>query len=282
MSADMPTVTFADGRTVPALGLGTYQIGMNGATIADGVRAIRHGVDLGMSLIDTAELYGEGHAEQVVGEAVKGIRDQVFLVSKVHPENASRSGVVEACERSLKHLGVDRLDLYLLHWKSDFPLAETLEAFERLKADGKVARWGVSNFDVGDMEALSKLPNGGNVMANQVLYNLSHRGIEYDMASWSQERRIPIMAYSPLDEGRLLNHPELRRIADDCGATPAQVAIAFILRTGNVVAIPKSSCVQRVTENHGSAKLALTKDHIAALDKAFPPPNRKVPLELGW
>lgn len=282
MSVDLPTVTFADGRTVPAIGLGTYQIGAEGATVAEGVRALKHGIDLGMTLIDTAELYGTGHAEQVVGEALKGIREQVFLVSKVHPKNASRSGTLQACERSLKHLAVEQIDLYLLHWKSDFPLADTVEALERLKADGKIARWGVSNFDIEDIEAMAQLPGGTNVMANQVLYNLLHRGIEYDMASWSRQRKIPLMAYSPLEEGRLLRYPELVRIANICGATPAQVAIAFILKTSNIIAIPKSSSVERVTENYKAARLVLTDEVMAALNKAFPPPSRKVPLELGW
>ncbi|TJV46094.1 MAG: aldo/keto reductase [Mesorhizobium sp.] len=282
MSGDLPTVTFADGNVVPALGLGTYQIGANGATVAEGVRALKHGVDLGMKLIDTAELYGTGHAEQVVGEAVKGVRDEVFLVSKVHPKNASKRGTVEACERSLKHLAVEQIDLYLLHWKSECSLLDTVESLERLKSDGKIAKWGVSNFDVDDMEDLAKLPSGSNVMANQVLYNLLHRGIEYDLTSWCNQRSIPVMAYSPLEEGRLLHHPELRRIADGCGATPAQVAIAFILRTRNIIAIPKSSSVERVTENYRAAKLVLSDDVVAALNKAFPPPMQKVPLELGW
>jgi diketogulonate reductase-like aldo/keto reductase len=279
--SDIPCVTFPDGRAVPLLGLGTYQIGAAGVAVADGVRALKHGIDLGMTVIDTAELYGSGHAEQVVGQAVKGIRDRVFIVSKVHPKNASRGGTVQACERSLKHLGIDRIDLYLLHWKSEFPLEDTIEALEHLKGDGKIARWGVSNFDVDDLEALATLPDGGNVMANQVLYNLLHRGIEYDMTDWSRQRNIPLMAYSPLEEGRLLPHPELLRIAAACGATPAQVAIAFIL-SRNIIAIPKSSSVARVTENHGSTKLVLSKEDLAALDKAFPPPNHKVPLELGW
>jgi len=235
-----------------------------------------------MSLIDTAELYGEGHAEEVVGQALKGIRDQVFLVSKVHPRNASRLGTVEACERSLERLGVEQLDLYLLHWKSDIPLVETIEAFEQLQASGKIARWGVSNFDVDDLEAMANLPNGRHAMANQVLYNLHHRGIEYDLRSWSEKRSMPLMAYSPLGEGQLLHDPEVRRVASACGATPAQVAIAFILKTNNIIVIPKSSSVERITENHGAAKLALTEEAIAALDKAFPPTDRKVPLELGW
>lgn len=282
MSEGLPTVTFADGHTVPALGLGTYQIGAHGATVAEGVRALKHGIDLGMTVIDTAELYGTGHAEQVVSEAVTGVRGEVFLVSKVHPKNASRSGTVEACERSLKHLAVEQIDLYLLHWKSEFPLVDTVEALERLKTEGKIARWGVSNFDIGDMEMLAELPGGANVMANQVLYNLLHRGIEYDLATWSSERCIPVMAYSPLEEGRLLHHPQLRRIADSCGATPAQVAIAFILRSRNIIAIPKSSSAERVTENHKAAQLLLRDDVVAALNEAFPAPKQKVPLELGW
>ena len=282
MSADMPTVSFSDGRIVPALGLGTYQLGEGNSSVAESVRALKHGIDLGMTLIDTAELYGWGRAEEIVGEAIKGIRDEVFLVSKVHPKNASSTGTIEACERSLKFLKVDQIDLYLLHWKSDFPLADTVEALEKLRVDGKIARWGVSNFDVEDMETLSQLPGGGQIMANQVLYNLAHRGIEYDLTTWCAQRSIPIMAYSPLEEGRLVRHPELVQIAAVCGATPAQVAIAFLVSRGNVIAIPKSSSATRVAENVAAAKLLLSEDTIKALDRAFPPPTGKVPLELGW
>jgi diketogulonate reductase-like aldo/keto reductase len=282
MARGIPDVSFADGRTIPALGLGTYQIGSSGATVDEGVRALKHGIDLGIALIDTAELYGSGDAEKVVGQAIKSSRDRVFLVSKVHPNKASRAGTIEACERSLKNLAVDQIDLYLLHWKSSFPLPETVESLEQLKTDGKIARWGVSNFDVKDIDDMAELPHGGNVMANQVLYNLLHRGIEYDMTVWSQRKHIPLMAYSPLEEGRLLRNPELVRIAKSCNATPAQVAIAFILRTSNMIVIPKSSSVERVSENFRAAQLELSDDIVAALDTAFPAPTRKVPLELGW
>jgi diketogulonate reductase-like aldo/keto reductase len=281
MSMTIPTVTFPDGRVIPALGLGTYQIGANGASVRDGVRALRHGIDLGMTLIDTAELYGSGHAEQVVGEAIEGIRDRVFITSKVHPKNASRSATLEACERSLRQLNIEQLDLYLLHWKGEFPVPETIEALERLKSDGKIARWGVSNLDMDDLAVVEALPGGANLMTNQILYNLLHRSIEHDMLPWSRQRGVPLMAYSPLEEGRLLSHPQLVRIATDRGATAAQVAIAFILSKG-IVAIPKSSSVERVTENHAAAMLELGADDMAALDAAFPPPSGREPLELGW
>jgi diketogulonate reductase-like aldo/keto reductase len=244
------------------------------------VAALQLGLDLGLTLIDTAEMYADGGAEDVVGEAVAGRRDEVFLVSKVLPQNASRRGTVAACERSLKRLGTDRLDLYLLHWRGRHPLAETLAAFETLLSAGKVRNWGVSNFDVADMEELLQLRGGAGVATNQVLYNLTRRGIEYDLIPWCRERNVPIMAYSPIEQGRLLDHAELRRVAGQRGATPAQAALAWLLQHEGVIVIPKSSSTAHVRENRGSLDIGLTGEDLAALDRAFPAPRRKQPLEL--
>lgn len=247
----------------------------------DEVHALQTGIDLGMTLIDTAEMYADGGSEIVVGEAIKGRRDAVFLVSKVLPSNASRKGTLTACEASLKRLGTDRIDLYLLHWRGRYPLAETVAAFDQLKADGKIGAWGVSNFDVDDMEELLSVPGGGNVAANQVLYNLARRGIEFDLLPWSDRRGIPSMAYSPLDEGRLLRHTALARIAAVHDATAAQIALAFLLSRPNVIAIPKSGSAARVQENRKAADLNLTAEDWAALDAAFSPPTCKRPLEMS-
>lgn len=276
----LPEAAFPDGRRVAALGQGTWHMGESRASASDEVRALQIGIDHGMTLIDTAEMYADGGAETVVGEAIKGRRDTVFLVSKVLPSNASRSGTIAACEASLKRLGTDRIDLYLLHWRGRYRLAETVAAFEELRATGKIGAWGVSNFDVDDMEELLAVPGGGNVATNQVLYNLARRGIEFDLLPWSDRRGIPTMAYSPLDEGRLLRHPTLAQIAAAHGATAAQVALAFVLSRDNVVAIPKSGSPARVEENRKAADLKLTAEDVAALDAAFPPPPRKRPLEM--
>ena len=276
----MPQAALPDGRRVAALGQGTWHMGESRASAAEEVRALQTGIDLGMTLIDTAEMYADGGSETVVGEAARGRRDEVFLVSKVLPSNASRKGTVAACEASLKRLGTDRIDLYLLHWRGRFPLAETVAAFEELKAAGKIGAWGVSNFDVDDMEELMSVPGGENVATNQVLYNLARRGIEFDLLPWSSQRGIPAMAYSPLDEGRLLRHPALARIAAARGASAAQVALAFLLSRDNVVAIPKSGSPARVQENRKAADIELTAEEVAALDAAFPPPKRKSHLEM--
>lgn len=276
----LPEAALPDGRRIAALGQGTWHMGESRASAADEVRALQTGIDLGMTLIDTAEMYAAGGAETVVGEAIKGRSDAVFLVSKVLPSNASRSGTIAACETSLRRLGTERIDLYLLHWQGGYPLAETVAAFERLKADGKIGAWGVSNFDVDDMEELLSVPGGGNVATNQVLYNLARRGIEFDLLPWSDRRSIPTMAYSPLDEGRLLRHQTLAQIAAGHGATAAQVALAFVLSRDNVIAIPKSGSAARVVENRKAVDLRLTAEDRAALDAAFPPPPRKRPLEM--
>ena len=280
MSAKPHEITFPDGRSVPALGQGTWHMGESRAAAPAEVRALQAGIDLGMTLVDTAEMYADGGSEQVVGEAVRGRRDGVFLVSKVLPSNASRRGTIAACEASLKRLGTERIDLYLLHWRGRHPLADTVSAFEELKAAGKIAAWGVSNFDVDDMEELLSVEDGGNVTANQVLYNPARRGVEFDLLPWSARRGIATMAYSPLDEGRLVRHPALVRIAGSHGATAAQVALAFLLSRDHVIAIPKSSSPERVAENRKAADLVLPPEDIAALDAAFPPPKRKAPLAM--
>lgn len=277
---DIPTATLPSGISVPALGLGTWNMGEDSRKANIEIDSLKRGLDLGMTLIDTAEMYAEGGAERIVAEAIIGRRDETFLVSKVYPWNASRKGVIDACERSLARLGTDRLDLYLLHWRGEHPLAETVAGFEDLRRAGKVAAWGVSNFDLSDMEELMELPEGKNCAANQVLYNLSRRGIEYDLLPWCQERGIPVMAYSPIEQGRLARSVELIHIAKAYQATPAQVALAFLLERDGVIAIPKSANPERVAQNAEAAELEISEEDWAALDAAFPPPERKRPLEM--
>jgi len=277
---DVPTMLLPSGDPVPVLGQGTWGLGEDRARRPDEVRALRLGLDLGMTLIDTAEMYGDGAAEELVAEAVHGRRDDVFLTSKVLPEHATRRGTIEACERSLGHLKTDRLDLYLLHWRGRHPLAGTIEAFDALVAAGKIRHWGVSNFDVPDMDELDALPGGAAVTTNQVLYNLTRRGIEHDLLPWCRGRRIPIMAYSPIEQGRLLGHHELRRVANRHGATPAQVALAWLLGQDGIFAIPKAGTPAHVKENRAALRLRLTRDDLAALDRAFPPPAGPQPLEM--
>jgi diketogulonate reductase-like aldo/keto reductase len=281
MAADFPlTVTLRNGVTVPSLGLGTWKMGEDPRLAAQEVEALKAGLDLGMTLIDTAEMYGEGGAEEVVCKAIAGRRNEVFLVSKVYPWNASRDGTVAACERSLGRLGTDHLDLYLLHWRGEYRLAETVEAFEELRRQGKISAWGVSNFDLADMQELMEVPGGENCVANQVLYNLSRRGVEYDLLPWCQERDIAVMAYSPIEQGRLIRNDTLVHIAKAYQATPAQVALAFLLEREGVIPIPKSSHPQRIEENREAADLELTDEDLDALDAAFPPPSRPTPLEM--
>ena len=276
----IPSVKFPNGTEVPALGQGTWAMGEDAGHARIEIESLKAGIDLGMTLIDTAEMYGDGGAEKIVGQAIRGRRDEVFLVSKVYPWNASLKGTVEACEHSLKRLGTDRIDLYLLHWRGNYPLAETVAAFEMLKASGKIAAWGVSNFDTDDMEELLRVPHGANVAANQVLYNLSRRGIEYDLLPWCQNRGIPVMAYSPIEQGHILHHPELIHIAKAYQATPAQLALAFLLERDGVIVIPKTSNADRVAENRDCVSLDITDEDWQALDAAFPPPARKKPLEM--
>lgn len=280
MTQPMPQMRFADGTLVPALGLGTWHMGESRKEAAAEVRALQAGIDCGMTLIDTAEMYANGGAETVTGEAIRGRRDQVFIVSKVLPSNASHKGTLAACEASLKRLGTDRIDLYLLHWPGRHPLRETVAAFEELRASGKIVRWGVSNFDTLAMRQLSAAPGGDNCAANQVLYNLSTRGIEFDLMPWMAERTMPLMAYSPLDEGRLMRHPGLGKMARTMGVTPAQLALAFLLGRENVIAIPKSSSPERVLENRASADIDLTGEQLAELDRMFPPPRSRQPLQM--
>lgn len=276
----MQTVTLPSNEQVVALGQGTWNIGDRPAKRAEEIAALRAGIDLGMTLIDTAEMYGNGNAESLLGEAIAGRRNEVFLVSKVLPSNGSRHGTVTACEHSLRRLQTDRLDLYLLHWRGGYPLEETLEAFEQLRRDGKIRHWGVSNFDVGDMNELVSIAGGDVVAANQVLYNLARRGIEFDLLPWCKDRKIPTMAYSPVDQGRLLRQSVLRKVAKRHGATPAQVALAWVLRRDDVIAIPKAGSVAHVHENRGALELQLSPEDLAELDRAWPAPKRKQPLEM--
>lgn len=273
----MRTVALPDGETVCALGQGTWYMGERGGDAAKEADALRLGVDLGMTLIDTAEMYANGGAEEVVARAVLGIRDKVFIVSKVLPQNASRSGVAAACERSLKRLKTDRIDLYLLHWRGGYDLSETVGAFETLKAAGKIRHWGVSNFDTDDMQ---ELPDG--CAANQVLYHPDSRGIEFDLLPWCAKNAIPVMAYSPLGHNvrKLLGSSALQAVARRHGTAPAAVAIAWGLRSGNVISIPKAANEAHVRENAGAGAIELSADDLAAIDAVHRPPRRKQALDL--
>jgi len=269
-----------DGEQVPALGQGTWKMGESRSKRKDEVAALKLGLDLGMTLIDTAEMYAEGGAEEVVAEAVKGRRREVFIVTKVYPHNASRAGMQAACERSLRRLKTDRIDLYLLHWRGGISLAETLAGFEDLKAAGKIRHFGVSNFDLADMKELQALPRGKDAATNQVLYNLKHRGIEFDLLPWGEAQGLPIMAYSPLEIGPLQRASALRRVAERHGVSTAQVALAWVLRRPDVIAIPKASRLEHVRENRAALDLPLTEEDLTELDAAAPPPHRPTPLEM--
>ncbi|MNE02517.1 putative oxidoreductase [compost metagenome] len=272
----MRTVKLA-GKHVPVIGQGTWHMGEDHHQRTAEINALKLGIDLGLSLIDSAEMYAEGGAEEVVGQAIAGQRDQVFLVSKVYPHNASRKGIPAACERSLKRLGTDHIDLYLLHWPGQYPLEETVEAFERLREDGKIGRWGVSNFDLNDMHAL---PSPA-CATNQVLYNPEERGVEYDLLPWMNTQRIPLMAYCPIAQGgRLLRHPTLVDIAEHHGATPAQICLAWAVRQDGVIAIPKAVKPEHVRLNAAAALLTLRSEELRAIDRAFAPPSRKKGLAM--
>jgi diketogulonate reductase-like aldo/keto reductase len=274
----MRTTSLPDGRAMPVLGLGTWKMGEDRARAAEEVRTVQRALDLGISLLDTAEIYANGGAERVVGEAMRGRRDEVFLVTKVAPGNASRRGTIRACEGSLKRLGTEVIDLYLLHWIGGTPLPETIAAFETLKAQGKIRAWGVSNFDTEDMEAI---PAGAECCANQVLYNPHSRGIEFSLIPHCQAHGIPVMAYTPLGQsGRVLNNAAIAEIARRNGATPAQVALAWSIRLPGVVTIPKTATLARVEENLGAVTLTLTSADLAEIDRAFPPPRAKRALEM--
>jgi diketogulonate reductase-like aldo/keto reductase len=262
------------------LGQGTWHLGESPQHRADEIAALRLGLDLGMTVIDTAEMYGAGASEQLVGEAINGRRDEVFLVTKVLPQHATARGTIVACEGSLQRLRTDRIDLYLLHWRGTPALEETLQAFSALVKAGKTRYWGVSNFDVDDLEELVSLPDADAVATDQVLYNLTRRGIEWDLLPWCRRRGMPVMAYSPIEQGRLLSHPELQRVADRHDATPAQVALAWLLQGPGIIAIPRARSPAHLRENRAAAGIRLTEQDIAELNRAFPPPTAKRPLEM--
>jgi diketogulonate reductase-like aldo/keto reductase len=280
MTQDLPKVALPGGERVPALGQGTWHMGESRRRMAEEAAAVRLGIELGMTLIDTAEMYGSGGAEEMVARAAEGLRDDLFIVSKVYPHNASRAGVVAACERSLERLRTDRIDLYLLHWRGSIPLAETLEGFERLLRGGKIRHYGVSNFDRADMAEWVALKGGETVAADQVLYNLSHRGPEWDLLPWCRERGIAIMAYTPLGHGNLLRDRTLAEVARRRNATAAQVALAWLLRQEGMIVIPKAARPEHVRDNRGALDVVLTEEDLLALDRALPPPKGKSSLGM--
>ncbi|MFE5033893.1 aldo/keto reductase [Streptomyces sp. NPDC056683] len=278
-AASARTIALPSGEEIPALGQGTWYLGEDPARREQEIAALRLGVDLGMTVVDTAEMYGDGAAEELVGEALRGRREEVFLVSKVLPGHADRSGTVAACEDSLRRLRTERLDLYLLHWRGRWPLEETLAGFTDLMEAGKIRYWGVSNLDVADMAALTTLPGGDAAAVDQVLYNLSRRGIEWDLLPWCRQAGVTVMAYSPVEQGRILEAEALDAVARALGATPAQVALAWVLEQG-VAAIPRSGSPDHVRENRGAVDLRLPPEALDALDEAFPPPGGPTPLEM--
>ncbi|WP_194208487.1 aldo/keto reductase [Superficieibacter sp. 1612_C1] len=279
------SVHFSHQATLPAIGQGTWYMGESRSQRAAEVAALRAGVEQGLTLIDTAEMYADGGAEEVVGEALKGIRDKVFLVSKVYPWNAGGKKAIAACEASLRRLGTDHLDLYLLHWRGNYSLAETVEVMETLIAQGKIARWGVSNLDINDMQELWQVDGGQQCATNQVLYHLASRGIEYDLLPWCQQQSLPVMAYCPLAQaGRLrnglLNNNAVLDIAQAHNASAAQILLAWVISHQGVMAIPKASSVAHVKENAEALNITLSADELAKLDRAFPAPQRKMPLDV--
>jgi len=272
-------IRLPSGVAVPALGQGTWKMGEQARHREAEVRALQAGIDLGLTLIDTAEMYAEGGAEEVTGAAIAGRRDAIFLVSKVLPSHASHEQTVRACERSLKRLGTDRIDLYLLHWRGGYGLDDTISGFEALQKAGKIGLWGVSNFDVADMDELLSL-GGAAVATNQVLYNLTRRGIEHDLLPWHARHQVPVMAYSPIEQGRLAGHRGLEAVARRHGKTPAQIALAFVLAQPGVIAIPKASTPDHVRDNAAAAEIVLSAEDLSMLNAAFPPPKRRTPLEM--
>jgi diketogulonate reductase-like aldo/keto reductase len=276
----MKTVTLPSGEAVPALGQGTWQMAADRGRRAEEIASLRLGLDRGLTLIDTAEMYGEGAVEELIAEALAGRRDEAFLVSKVYPHNASRQGTVAACERSLRRLKTDRLDLYLLHWRGSIPLAETIEAFAALQKAGKVRHYGVSNFDAADMAELWELPGGPATAANQVLYNLSRRNAEPELLPWCRRRRVPLMAYSPIEQGRLARNTKLTEFARRHGMTPTQAALAWLLARDDVIVIPKTGRRDRLKENLGALEHPLNEVQLAELDRLFPPPKGPQALEM--
>lgn len=276
----MKMVTLPSGESVPALGQGTWNIGDSRATREAEIATLRRGMDLGLTLIDTAEMYGSGRSEQLVAEALAGRRDEAFIVSKVLPNNATRRGTVAACERSLKHLNTDRIDLYLLHWRGGVPFDETLEALTALQRAGKIRHYGVSNLDLAEMQDWWRASGGSATVTNQLLYNLSRRGIEWDLLPWLRERRVPVMAYSPLEQARLFGNAKFAALAKASGITPAQLALAWLLAKDDVMVIPKCSSPARVEENAAARDIRLTPQQLAELDRIFPPPHGPQALEM--
>ena len=280
MTIDIATVSLPDGEHIPKLGQGTWEMGEQPARRAAEIAAIRAGVELGMTLVDTAEMYGDGATESLLGEALGGLRERVFLVSKVYPHNASRRGVQTACEKSLKRLKTDHLDLYLLHWRGSVPLEETVTGFEALRQAGKIRHWGVSNFDTDDMDELMTVPGGDACATNQILYNVARRGPEYDLLPWLAAHDMPAMAYSPVDHARLPKRSALDDIADARGVSVFQVALAWVLQQPGVFAIPKAGSVEHVRDNQRALELRLDAGECAAIDAYFKPPRSKRPLEM--
>jgi diketogulonate reductase-like aldo/keto reductase len=281
--AAMRHATFPGGETVPVLGQGTYRMGEDREARRREVAALRTGIELGMTVIDTAEMYADGGAERVVGEAIQGRRDDVFVITKVYPWNATRDGMAKACEQSLRRLGTDRIDLYLLHWRGDVPLRETLAGFDDLRRMQRIRFAGVSNFDVDDLEELAGRKDGlEGIVTDQVWYNLEHRGIEYDLLGWCRQRKRPVIAYSPIEEGLFTtaNHVALGAVAERHGATAAQVALAWVIREPGVIAIPKAARAAHVRENAVASALRLTQRDLDELDASFPPPDERVPLAM--
>ncbi|MCG1030459.1 aldo/keto reductase [Bacillus amyloliquefaciens] len=279
------TVNFGDNRVLPAIGQGTWYMGEKASQRRQESDALRAGIDHGLTLIDTAEMYAEGGAEEVVGEAIKGQRDKVFLVSKVYPWNAGGKKGIAACEASLRRLGTDHIDLYLLHWRGNYALAETVELMETLQQQDKIGRWGVSNLDYADMQELGQVPGGQACATNQVLYHLASRGIEYDLLPWCQQQSMPVMAYCPLAQaGRLraglMNHPVVNAIAKEYNATAAQVLLAWVISHPGVMAIPKASSIMHVEENAGALGITLSAEALQKLDAAFPAPKNKTALDV--
>ena len=274
------TVSLPDAGTVPALGLGTWYMGERPDRRPTELAALRTGIENGLTLIDTAEMYGDGAAEELVSEAIAGQRDSIYLVSKVVPSHATRRGTVEACQASLRRLGTDYLDMYLLHWRGRVPLAETVAGFEELVQAGLIRSWGVSNFDTDDLDQLASVPGGARAQTDQVLYNLARRGPEYDLLPRCRQAGIPLMAYSPVDHGRLLEHPTVRDMAGAKEVTPAQLALAWVLRLPEVFAIVKASTPARVAENRAAIEISFSTNELKQLDQIFPPPSSKEPLEM--
>ena len=280
---NIPLASLPNNTSMPCFGIGTWRMGERSSAAQAEIAVIKAAIERGVALIDTAEMYGEGGAETVIGRAIAGMpgaRERLYIVSKVYPHNASRRGTVAACERSLKRLGKEYLDCYLLHWPGEHPIAETVDAFESLKAQGKVRAWGVSNFDVDDMAELTSVSNGKNVATNQVLYNLSRRGVEFSLLPWQREHGISTMAYSPIEQAQLLASTALKAVARGIGATPAQLALAWLLTQPDVIVIPKTTHIARLQENLGALDLKLDAPTLAALDAAFAPPRKRTPLAM--